>query len=226
MKKIFFFAVAAMAALSMNAQQIVFSDADVAAAGELDGKAFGTGNLILTVTDQATKVAIDANNCHFGDANAQVKFTHRLKTGGKSTSKNTLNLTIGKAGKLYIYVRTGSNSATDRNLVVSQFGADLINKVILESDAINVAGLDSDDPAKETKVYPVLTCDVGVGNVEINYPVNGLNFYAFSLDGPVVPSEQGFENANAAVKAEKFFRNGQLIIRKNGVEYNAIGTQF
>ncbi|MBQ5379041.1 MAG: hypothetical protein IIU10_02400, partial [Paludibacteraceae bacterium] len=35
---------------------------------------------------------------------------------------------------------------------------------------------------------------------------------------------QGFENAATAVKAEKFFRNGQLIIRKNGVEYNAIGT--
>ena len=34
------------------------------------------------------------------------------------------------------------------------------------------------------------------------------------------------DNTNAEVKAEKFFRNGQLIIRKNGVEYNALGTQL
>ena len=34
------------------------------------------------------------------------------------------------------------------------------------------------------------------------------------------------DNTNANVKVEKFFRDGQLIIRKNGVEYNALGTQL
>ena len=41
-----------------------------------------------------------------------------------------------------------------------------------------------------------------------------------------VPGEQAVDNVNAVVKAEKFFRNGQLIIRKNGVEYNALGAQL
>ncbi|MBO4454227.1 MAG: hypothetical protein J5761_04140 [Paludibacteraceae bacterium] len=36
--------------------------------------------------------------------------------------------------------------------------------------------------------------------------------------------EQGVENVNAAVKAHKVFENGQLLIIKNGVRYNALGT--
>lgn len=35
---------------------------------------------------------------------------------------------------------------------------------------------------------------------------------------------QGIDNIDAAVKAAKVLRNGQLIIIKNGVEYNALGT--
>jgi len=35
---------------------------------------------------------------------------------------------------------------------------------------------------------------------------------------------EAVENTNAAVKAEKVLRNGQLFIIKNGVEYNALGT--
>jgi hypothetical protein len=37
---------------------------------------------------------------------------------------------------------------------------------------------------------------------------------------------QGIDNTNAAVKVEKFYRDGQLIIRKNGVEYNALGAKL
>lgn len=39
-----------------------------------------------------------------------------------------------------------------------------------------------------------------------------------------VVAPEGVENTNAAVKAEKVLRNGQLFIIKNGVEYNALGT--
>lgn len=36
--------------------------------------------------------------------------------------------------------------------------------------------------------------------------------------------DQALDNTDAEVKVEKFFRDGQLIIRKNGVEYNAQGA--
>ena len=35
---------------------------------------------------------------------------------------------------------------------------------------------------------------------------------------------QGIKNTNAAVKVEKFYRDGQLIIRKNGTDYNVMGV--
>ena len=38
------------------------------------------------------------------------------------------------------------------------------------------------------------------------------------------PTATGLENANAAVKAVKRIENGQMIIIKNGVKFNAIGT--
>ena len=45
--------------------------------------------------------------------------------------------------------------------------------------------------------------------------------------GAILPADaQGINNTNAAVKVEKFYRDGQLIIRKNGVEYNALGTRL
>ncbi len=40
----------------------------------------------------------------------------------------------------------------------------------------------------------------------------------------VEPGEEGIENAEEAVKAVKFFKNGQLMIEKNGVIYNAQGA--
>ncbi len=45
--------------------------------------------------------------------------------------------------------------------------------------------------------------------------------------GVVLPAggTQGINNVEAA-KVEKFYRDGQLIIRKNGVEYNALGAKL
>ena len=222
MKKMFLFAVAAMAALSMNAQTISFTEADVAGVGELDGKVFGTG-FTLTVTDQVEggKLAIDANSTYFGDDQAQVNYGYRLKTGGKSTSKNALKLNIPAAGKLYFYIRSAKKTDPSVAVALSQFGAEVFNHSYNDNEAIDVAGLDAKDPEKTTKVYPVFSCDVAAGEADFYYD-NGIYVYGLELVGDV----QAIENTNSAVKAEKFFRNGQLIIRKNGVEYNALGAQF
>lgn len=40
------------------------------------------------------------------------------------------------------------------------------------------------------------------------------------------PKPQGVENVNAAVKAMKMVKNGNLVIKKNGVEYNVLGAQL
>ena len=93
MKKIFTLIAVAMMALGANAQMISFTDP--ASKGSLDGQVFTAGDFKLTITDtDASKLEIDANNAYFGTAEEQIKLTHRLKTGGKSSSKNNLTLTL------------------------------------------------------------------------------------------------------------------------------------
>lgn len=178
MKKIFTLIAMAAMALSANAQTYFFGEGDVASAGSLDGKTFAD---FITLVDTDGKMAIDANNAYFGDANTQTKFSYRLKSGGKSSSKNQIHLTIAEAGSLKVYARTGSNSATDRNLIVTQNETELYNQVIQEADAVLVKGLDETDPEKETKVYPAVTAEVTAGEVVLTYPTGSMNFYGFEV---------------------------------------------
>ena len=185
-------------------EMIKWGEDDVAAAGETE-KSYSTesGSLTLTIVDDNSKLKITANNCWFGDAEKQVKFTHRLQTGGKSTSKNSLTLTCASAGTLKIYVRTGSNDATDRNLVVTQGENELYNEIVQESDAIKVKGLDAADPEKETNVYPIISVEVEAGDVVLGYPVNSLNFYAFEF----IPAEEIVDSIKAVEVNRAFDEN-------------------
>ncbi len=58
-----------------------------------------------------------------------------------------------------------------------------------------------------------------IGNVK-KLTKNAINYMTVEEEG------QGIENTEIAPKAVKFFENGQLIILKNGVRYNAIGAQL
>lgn len=168
-----------------ESEMIKFTEEDVASAGNTD-RAFSSEHMKLTITDNNGKVSIDNNNCWFGDAENQIKFSHRLKTGGKSSSNNNLTLNCTTAGTLKIYVRSSSSDANDRNLTLTQGDEILYDKVVQDADAIKVAGLDSSDPEKENSVYPIITVEVAAGDVLIGYPKNGLNFYAFEF----IPSDE------------------------------------
>ena len=182
MKKFFTLIAMAVMAMNANAQQIAFTEEDVAPKGSLDGKVFEAGSFKLTITDTDGKFELDKNAQFFGDAENQVKSAGgRLKSGGKSSSKNFMAVSIPAAGTLKVWVRTGSNSATDRTLVITQGENELYNKVVQESDAVKVVGLDEADPTKETNVYPVIAVDVIAGDAVITYPVGSMNFYGFEF---------------------------------------------
>ena len=231
MKKIFFFAAAMLAAVTLNAEvkTISFGASDVAAAGELNGKTFSANGFVMTITDKTEggKLKINANNASFGDADAQVKFEYRLQTGGKSSSNNKITLTIPEAGKLYVYARTAT-ADSPRPVIISQYSEELLNATLLDANAISIAAPTEEDPSKTLAVHPVYSCDVVAGEAELTYPTNGINIYALSLGGPaanVTPAE-GFEVVNAAGKVVKTIVNGQVVIIKNGVKYNALGAQL
>ena len=127
------------------------------------------------MTDTNSKVGVDESNARFGTAESNTRYEFRLKSGGKSSSANCMSIAVPASGTLQVCVRTGSNSATDRNLVLTQDGKELYNKVVQESDATSITL----DDGKESKVYPIVSVAVNAGTVEVTYPINSLNFYAF-----------------------------------------------
>lgn len=170
----------------------------------------------ISITDPDNKMSIDANPCRFGTAEGYKSYSHRLKTGGKSSSsKNYMTANIPAAGYLRIAVRTGKNEDITRNLVITQSDT-LYNNVVKEEDAIEVIEGES-----TVKVYPYITVPVVAGTVKLSYPTNGLNFYAFGFKAS---GTTAINNTAAEMKAVKMIENGQLVIIKNGVRYNVMGT--
>ena len=135
MKKFFTLIAAVALAASVNAQVLKFDQ--TYAKGSVPAT-FSADGLVLTVVDTDGKMAVDDNSQYFGTAESYKNFSFRLKSGGKSLTKNNLTLTVPSDGTLKVYVRTGSSSATDRNVVLTQNGTELVNKILLESEAVSV----------------------------------------------------------------------------------------
>ena len=170
MKKI----IAAVAFAASASAQVLSFDTNYDA-GKVPAS-FSNGDLVLKVTDEVGKLAVDANSAYFGTPESYVSFGYRLKTGGKSSSKNNLTLTLPTDGILKVYARTGSNGATDRNVILTQNETELANKIVSESEAGKVT-----IGEKENNVYPIITVEAKKGDVAITYPVGSMNFYAFEL---------------------------------------------
>lgn len=162
--------------------EIVFTEV-VAAADLAPDASFSNGesNFVLSIVDNKNKMAIDANGCRFGTAESYVTYSHRLKSGGTGSADNQMILSIPADGELRIAARTGSNGATDRNLVITQEEAELYNKVVQESDAVTVKEMNAAGEEIDAKVYPYISVAVKAGRVILSYPTGSLNFYAFAF---------------------------------------------
>lgn len=180
-------------AIAANAQVIKFTEADVAAAGTLDGKTFSSDGLVLTLTDKTDngKLVIDGNSANFGTLADYQNFTHRLKTGGKSDSKNNLKLTIPADGTLKVYARTASKDS-ERPIVITQGETEVLNKTVIDSQAETEEYTNADGEKKTRTVFPVYTAEVKAGEAAITYPENAVNFYAFELVSASAPSSKTY----------------------------------
>lgn len=176
MKKIFTLIAAVAFAATASAQVLSF---DTKYDKGAVPPSFSNGNLVLTVTDTDGKLAVDANTAYFGTAESYVSFDYRLKTGGKSSPKNGLTLTLPADGTLKVYARTGKNDAPDRNIVLTQNEKELVNKILLESEAVKVTM--GEEVKEEKNVYPVISVEAKKGDIAITYPINSVNIYAFEL---------------------------------------------
>jgi len=180
MKKFFTLIAAAVVSIAASAQVISFSE--TASAGELDGKTFANGKFSITVTDANSKMSIDANNAYFGtSADDKIQYSYRLKSAGKSSSSSMITVSVPADGTLKIYARTGSNSATDRDIIITQDGATLLDQILAEANAVQETYTDDAGEEKIRKIYPIYSAEVKAGEATITYPVGSINFYAFEF---------------------------------------------
>ena len=216
MKKFFLFAAAALAAMTVNAATYNFAGitADQITTDGTKGTYSMDGVEVPSVSQPD---GVDINVTLAGQDGLVINYT---QSAGKS-KENILKFAenyMQADGKNVILTFSGVTPGQTISLVVSAKGS---------TDAVFTAlsGATGSDQTvtKIEKVADYVTVSFTAlsDKVEIKETAGG-----YRIVSATVGAAQGFENADAAVKAEKFYRNGQLIIRKNGVEYNALGAQL
>ena len=117
-----------------------------------------------------------------------------------------------EAGKLVVYFQPNGDS--ERGVSVTISGGDPVE---LTGDGKKLGKM---RPAYAGEVdLPAGTYDAG--DVVIKLITNTSNIFGVRIEKLAM---QGVENVTTEVKAVKVFENGQLVIIKNGVRYNALGA--
>lgn len=230
MKKFFLFAAAVAAAMTVNAKVISFADivynssADSAVLGfnaafvydniNINGAANSAGDSYLVEVKQAeattewdvTLLELKADN--------QVYFTFKDGSANKLVMKAYKEY-VQPNGKAACMVITGLNDGDKVKITLKKAlnKETMIEGATVESDKFNGTEIELTAAAEEIRVYSKNIA----GDADAKWQV-------ISVEVP--DGAQGIENVNNAVKAEKFFENGQLVIIKNGVRYNALGAQL
>ena len=219
MKKFFLFAAALVAAMTVNADVWDFATWPETAGYTNQVK----DNLGLYACSPSAATQIT----NFGQTEASAKLfpdeyagVNRFKLNGAGFASDPGFSATPTQRFVYFNVTAASN------IKIWFRGGGSGDRILYVTDGTNILG-----QMKTTNSDPYImeANSTGAGRIFI-FADKAQNLYKIEATNVGTTTEyeepQGFENANAAVKAEKFFRNGQLIIRKNGVEYNAIGTQF
>ena len=241
MKKIFLFAVAVVAAMTINAEPNVVVLNEVA--NYIDFQA-------LSVSDPAMTSSVVTSTAPYELANGS-KLVGFLKSDGteaenKWNVKESYNTTMPtptwqnvdslKAGTMFraasgttIELGAFTTSAEGGLAVFYQPNGDSERGVEVYVYGELVEGTDlTGSGAKIDGIRPAyagyITLPAGsydAGDVVIKLVVNTSNIFGVSIEKL---QGQGVENAEATIKAIKRYENGQLVIIKNGVKYNALGT--
>ena len=157
-------------------------------------ESYSSGELVLSCKDTDSKHQVEKNSQYFGTADSYDNYGYRFKTGGKSNSQNNLKLSVPAAGTLKIAVRSAKASDETRTLILTQNGTELYNDVVKDSNSEKV-----DIEGKSKTVFHYVTVEnVQKGDIDIEYPIGALNFYAFIFEDTTGVSSVKAEKANAA----------------------------
>ena len=246
MKKFFLFAAAAIAAMTINAQEpnvVVLSDV----ANYIDFQALSVSDADMTkATVTSTAPYTLANGTVLKGflktdgteaANSwNVKPSYNttmptpawdgvdsLKAGTMFRAASGTTIALGsfvttEAGKLVVYYQPNGDS--ERGVEVSVYGE------VVAGNNLTGSG------AKINNIRPAYAGEIDLaagtydaGDVVIKLISNTSNIFGVRIE-KLQGGSQGINDVNAEVKAVKRFENGQLVIIKNGVKYNALGAQL
>ena len=237
MKKFFLFAAAAIAALTVNAKVI---DLTAVATSINEWNPGSQATLNATESDEAKgKYVYDipgGEEPNITTLNAEPGIEFQTKNGAEK--KKAFAIYPGKCfeygGKNGVLVIKSTQSGDKIILTVAAKGSTAANfedpQSVYPKNAYAVSA-DLTLPAKQAGaegadeqgyIWKVLEYESLGGDVEIKEFAGGYRINNIQIGA----EEHAVNNVNAAVKAEKFYRDGQLVIRRNGVEFNALGVKF
>ena len=240
MKKFFLFAAAAVAALTVNAKVV-----DLTAIGTtIDAWTPGAG-ATLNETESSPEAGKYVYDIKGGDANITIVTAEpnvEFQTKNSSDKAKAFVIYPGKCyefgGKNGILVLKGVSIGDIITLTAASKSGDS-GKEAKFADASNaypknaawisaedeltlpLKNKDAEGADSDGYIWKELKLQASGTEVQIKEFNNG-----YRINKIVIGATQGIENTNAGVKATKIFENGQLIIIKNGVRYNALGAQL
>lgn len=231
MKKFFLFAAAVVAAMTVNAKVV-----DLTAIGTtIDAWTISEATLNSGSDADAGKYIYDIKGGVASESyiNAEPNVVFQIKNG--SDKAKAFVVYPGKCyefgGKNGILIIKNTQAGEAIVLTVAAKGSTAANfKDATDAFPVNAVAVTADltCPAKGSEgadeqgyVWKTLEYTSMGGDVEIKEFDGGYRIKAIQIG-----ATQGVENVEGAAKVEKFYRDGQLIIRKNGVEYNALGAKL
>ena len=240
MKKFFLFAAAIVAAMTINAQTVVVlnevanyidfealskSDADMTAA-TIDSEHFytlGNGSVLKGYKNaEGAEASVEWNTKDTYNTTMPTpewQGVDSLKAGTMFRAASGVSIELGAfktkaAGKLVVYFQPNGDS--NRGVEISLYG-DVLGT--FEKSGVKI---DNIRPAYAAEVeLPAGVYDAG--DVVIKLVVNKSNIFGVRIEAL---QGEGIDNVSESVKAVKTFENGQLVIIKNGVRYNALGAKL
>ena len=243
MKKIFLFAAAVVAAMTINAEPNVVVLSDVA--NYIDFQALSVSDPDMTKATITSTTPYELANGSVlkgykkaDETEAEVKWNVKdsynttmpavnwlgvdsLKAGTMFRAASGASIELGaftttEDGALVVYYQPNGDS--ERGVEISVYG-EVVTGTNLTGSGAKIGGI---RPAYAGEIaLPAGSYDAG--DVVITLVTNTSNIFGVRIEKL---NAQGVENVKDAVKAVKSFENGQLVIIKNGVKYNALGAQL
>ena len=234
MKKFFLFAAAVVAAMTVNAtvydlaeMNFAQSDLTVTNGTIYDNSSKSYFEVKNTAGETVEMTIAQLPNMKFSYKNSSEKIAFKVYYITDSNAKGKIqmdgnqrditftNVNVGDVITLYV----NSKGDTGAQFADGDKGTAFTGAVAVDANAAGIAtalpGKANETGDFEIKVQAIAT------TVVIRETVGGYILHKVEISGG-----QGVENVLDNAKAVKTFENGQLVIIKNGVKYNALGVEF